>query len=815
VFLGEPGAGKTRLLEHWHATWLRALGRPRLGTRVPVLVRLRDLPREVLAGDPAKVADEMWVRGLAAGRSETIAAESAKVLDLPPRLFAPVWLLDGLDELAAPLADAGLWEMLRALPGEVVLTCRTAVFQPARAEATRRIGREWRILGLEPAQQSAFLAGAYTANGVDPSCATTVVRDLNANSALRPLATVPLLLELIAEAGDRLVMPANRAAFYEEATAALWERRLRDRPALLDLTPERDAALAAIAGAVGLNALEAKPETLRAAGTTPELREAVRRTGLLRFDDRRGRVAFPHVTFQEFHLARYLLARPFSEVLEEYWADVRYEETLALLIALRAGEGQAVSTGEELRTFVTKARERHAAEPSWLWSVRRSPLRTVLHLLGRAAVGDVALPITIADLPSSRARLAIARDNRMPVELLAELGGDPEFEVHWAVARNRAAPAEILARLARDRGQEVRQSVAKNPAAPAAVLAELARAGNVKVRTAVGENPTAPAAMLAELARANEEPLPRPGLRLMRDSPSGSDVCRAVAANSGTPAEALARLAHHSHPKVRQSVAANRAAPAEALAVLGHDPDLEVCLSVAANPATPAEMLACLANHPKPWVRTGVALNPGAPVAILDRLARDPEARLGIAMNPAAPMEALATLGRDPDLQVRRKVAGNPAAVAEVLAVLEHDPDLVVRQLVARNPSASAKVLTKLGSSPNVEVRRAVARNRAAPAEVLVKLGHDPDLELRRALAQNRAAPAEVLAGLAHCPNQGVRWAVARHPTAPAKVLAELARDPDELIRTMVALNPATLLEDLVVGAATEQCALRDSSFEQ
>jgi hypothetical protein len=98
---------------------------------------------------------------------------------------------------------------------------------------------------------------------------------------------------------------------------------------------------------------------------------------------------------------------------------------------------------------------------------------------------------------------------------------------------------------------------------------------------------------------------------------------------------------------------------------------------------------------------------------------------------------------------------------------------------------------------------------------VLVKLGHDPDLELRRALAQNRAAPAEVLAGLAHCPNQGVRWAVARHPTAPAKVLAELARDPDELIRTMVALNPATLLEDLVVGAATEQCALRDSSFEQ
>ena len=171
------------------------------------------------------------------------------------------------------------------------------------------------------------------------------------------MATVPLLLELVAEAGDRLVLPANRAAFYEQATAALWERRLRDRPALLDLAPERDAALVVIASSLRLNALEARLETLRTAGTTLELREALRRSGLLRFDDRRGRVAFPHLTFQEFHLARYLLARPFEEALEEHWTDVRYEETLALLIALHAEEGRAVSVGAQLRAFVAKARE--------------------------------------------------------------------------------------------------------------------------------------------------------------------------------------------------------------------------------------------------------------------------------------------------------------------------------------------------------------------------------------------------------------------------------------------------------------------------
>ena len=87
---------------------------------------------------------------------------------------------------------------------------------------------------------------------------------------------------------------------------------------------------------MGLDALETKPGALRRAGMTPELREALRRSGLLRFDDRRERVAFPHLTFQEFHLARAWLDRRFAEVLKERWADPRYEEALALLIGVGA-----------------------------------------------------------------------------------------------------------------------------------------------------------------------------------------------------------------------------------------------------------------------------------------------------------------------------------------------------------------------------------------------------------------------------------------------------------------------------------------------
>ncbi len=45
LILGEPGAGKTSLLEHWHATWLPLL-RPYLGMKVPVLVRGGRLGRD-------------------------------------------------------------------------------------------------------------------------------------------------------------------------------------------------------------------------------------------------------------------------------------------------------------------------------------------------------------------------------------------------------------------------------------------------------------------------------------------------------------------------------------------------------------------------------------------------------------------------------------------------------------------------------------------------------------------------------------------------------------------------------------------------
>ena len=793
VVLGEPGAGKTSLLEHWHVTWLRALPQPCLGMRVPMLVRLRDVPREVLAGDPDTVADALWAMGLAAGKSNARGTRAAQVFDLPSHIFTPFWLLDGLDELATPIADSSLWDLLRALPREVVLTCRTAVFQSARAEIASRVGSQWHLLGLKPGEeQISFLAQAYIVEGMDPARAPGVVRVLHANSSLRPLAAIPLLLRLVAEAGPRLVLPATRAGFYEAATNALWERRLRDRPELLDLAPERDAALAGMAASMGLDTLEARPEALRRAGAASELREALRRSGLLHFDHRRGRISFPHLTFQEFHLARALLERPFGDVLRNHWADSRYEETLALLISLHAGEGRLGIIEAELRRFVAEAHADHASDPQRLWSLGRSPLRTALHLRARAAVlvDHSASPIPIIDAPVLM-RIAIASDHRVPQAALAELARDPDLEVRRQVAGKDATPPVALAKLARDPDPEVRRTVAWNDATPPAALAKLARDPDPDVRRTVARTYATPPAVLAKLARD-------PDL----------EVRRWVAENGATPPTALAELMYDLDLEVRPGVARNYATPPATLVELARDPDPQVRQEVVNNGATPPAMLAELAREPR--LRIGAGLNSAISPGTLVELARDPdpEVRRGAARNDPALAElardpnpeVLAELARDPNPEVRRGVAANAAAPPATLAELAHDPDLEVRRWVAENGATPPVDLTELARHPDPEVRRGVAGNVATPPATLAELARDPDPDVRWTVAGNAAAPPATLAELARDPDPDVRRGVARNYATPPAALAELARDPDPDVRWGAALNAATLLEDLAIG---------------
>ena len=394
LVLGEPGAGKTSLLAHWHAEWLAGLRPARLGLPVPVLLPLRKVEAGLLVGRPEEVADRLWDLRGARDRERTAAGAC---YHLPPRLLSPIWLLDGLDEFAVKnLAAPERRETFASLPGALVLSCRTAVFQQIRLDAegaARRIvsaARELRITGLKPDEQENFLRLALEAEHLDPARAPELVRRLNASAALRPLAANPLLLHLAAVTSADADMPANRATFYAEATHKLWRRTLIGEPERLARTTERDRALASLAEAMGLDRIEAQGAMflLDEANVAVPLRVDLVRSGLLRHDEARDRLAFPHLIFQEYYLARSLLARPFAEVLAERWADPRYEEVLALLAALHARDGRGAIIGAALSAFVEQGRASHAVDPQPLWSLGRSPMRVALHLHGRAAAPE-------------------------------------------------------------------------------------------------------------------------------------------------------------------------------------------------------------------------------------------------------------------------------------------------------------------------------------------------------------------------------------------------------------------------------------------
>jgi hypothetical protein len=548
------------------------------------------------------------------------------VFDRPRRLVTPVWLLDGLDELAGHPGDAGLWATLRALPGAVVLTCRTAVFQQVQREVAGRHAPPWRILGLKPGQeQTAYLRLALEADGKNPARAPDLIRALNDNAALRPLAASPLLLSLVAEVCDDVERLANRAAFYAAATRTLWQRKLADRPERA-LTAERDAALAALATAMGVATIEAEESALGNAGITGSLREALRISGLLTFDARRERVLFPHLTFQEFHLARAWLARPLRKVLDAHWADPRAEEVLGLLLALHHSAGCGGEVEAVLRTFVTEWRQRHRADPAVLRRIGRSSMRVALRLIGRPGIElrDPLLGAAAAPVP---VRLAIARMQGVAPVALAALARDADAGVRWDVAANPATPPEALAALVRDPDVEVRWRVVTNSATPPEALEAMARDEDEHLRRGV-------AGRLAYLEM---------------------------------PPEARVALAEDMARAIREAAAAELATPPEALAVLAEDKERFVRWHVARNPATPPETLAALVRDPEVDVQLGVAKNPATPPEVLTALARDPDVGSSVARNPATPLEILAYFANDPERSVRDAVASNPTVLIEDL----------------------------------------------------------------------------------------------------------------------------------------------------
>ena len=618
--LGEPGAGKSRLLREWA---LR-LAANRAAEATPfAFVPLRRL----VAQDLSLVSEALAARLL------SLASDWARAIGLPNisegRPSAPrIWLLDGLDELPGDAGKSALGDGLTALPGPKVATCRTGVFAGWRQRLGEGIRAQWReeveILPLGAGERRTFLAARLQDREVEELAA-----HIEASASLRELASSPLLLALIAEL--RLPLPQSRVAFYERTEARLGAQRSQGPQQDLVWARSR-AVLDRLAEAMKLDRIEATlTDLLETCGNDGALYDALRSSGILTIDRDRACFSFLHLTFQEYHLARALRVTGIAAALERHWREASYEESLALLLAMEAdADSGPESVAAALDGLVRTGLQLFRDKPEELFQLARSPTRVALHLLRRSGTDGAVLPRMRSLWPvqkwSNSFKLAVAADWRSAPAALEALARDPGYPGY-----------------ARDPGGPVRRGAAGNPSTPAAALEALARDPDELVRPYAAENPSTPAAAL--------EALTRDPVNLVRQY---------AAENPSTPAAALEALAHDPGGPAREHAAGNPSTPAAALEALAHDPGGPVRLSAAGNPSTPAAALEALARHPGGPAREYAAGNPSTPAAALEALARDPDeyVRRGAAENPSTPAAALEALARDPGGPVRRGAGG-------------------------------------------------------------------------------------------------------------------------------------------------------------
>ncbi|KJY15978.1 MULTISPECIES: hypothetical protein [unclassified Streptomyces] len=258
------------------------------------------------------------------------------------------------------------------------------------------------------------------------------------------------------------------------------------------------------------------------------------------------------------------------------------------------------------------------------------------------------------------------------------------------------------------------------------------------------------------------------------------DAVHPLARNRHTPAYALARLARHPEPKVREMVAARPDLEPDLVAelredrdpdvrmrarlhpfprtwaeyraidrVIGHGPDCTCPITELPTEPSPEWFAACAASE-EPVLRRVAASWPGLPTALVETLARDDdeEVRIRLAcLHPLAPPHLLL------DVFVTR-----PAHRPHLLTLcnfprtgrthLINHPDPEVRSLAAADPTLPQPPVQDSDES----VRRAAAANPVLAPEVLEALLPDP--RTAEGAAANPSLPVPRMhALLDHCLN--------------------------------------------------------------
>ena len=422
---------------------------------------------------------------------------------------------------------------------------------------------------------------------------------------------------------------------------------------------------------------------------------------------------------------------------------------------------------------------------------------------------------------------ACRETNTSTLKLYASL---PDPEIRRAVAANEYTPRGVLDDLAwapphpgsdeSENDMRVPLAVAQNPSTLTTTLVRIlcthmpgsapAQAASAQLdgRQAISGLRGDPSTWVRLAVAAAESATPATLTLLAGDA--DWEVRHAVAANTATPPDMLARLAcGDSDSAVRRQAARHASLPTEALAELIADADPPALFkllthpnvdgaalgAVSRNRYTPvpaerlhgglAEILTALSESDFETVRVCVARHPDAPVETLRRLSEDPatEVRAAVGHNRSCPAGVLNDLAEDPGHWVAESVAANPATTGDTLRLLADHVSYDVIRFVAANPSCPPELFATMVASRRRFVRQAACTNPAVPAVLLDALASCPDLEIQRDVALNRACPAAALRSLAAHPDPVVRLNAAGNPALPDDALDLLCVDGADDVR--------------------------------
>jgi hypothetical protein len=365
--LGPPGSGKSTLLAYTAQSTARA--RRRDQRRFPVLLALRE-HAQTIVGNPATTLPELIVGTVSGvGRAEP-EGWWKRQLDAG----RCVVLLDGLDEVSHEEQRNTVAKWVE----QQVTTYRTNHFViTSRPHGYRDVvisqAMVTAICPFTPAQVDQFLRSWYAAAERRSTGARTraelrsaqmrandsvvkLTRLLRARPALRDLAVNPLLLTMIAIVyREKADLPSSRADLYREICQVMLSRRIRSKGMQEQLPWEtRRKILASLAyrmmdsHIIELSADEAAEAILPLLSLLPdhvnvspnEFLTDIIRNGLLLevapgHEEGLGRIAFPHLTFQEYLAAQHAVTNPEAgKALDRAVTDPWWRETIILYAAV-------------------------------------------------------------------------------------------------------------------------------------------------------------------------------------------------------------------------------------------------------------------------------------------------------------------------------------------------------------------------------------------------------------------------------------------------------------------------------------------------